>query len=82
MTTKIDQPVVEYDGDTWCFFDDDLWKHDKDVGMWVAVEVWPDVFDVLDGNLVVDGCVIEPDVRKCSCPLPSLMLRGCSCGGV
>lgn len=79
-----DELSFQYKGKWWCYYQDELWIWNDQIMVWEAQEVWPPEFEIIDGELVLDGCVIafEDKPHKCHCEWAVVLNRGCQCGGV
>ena len=70
---------VVYDGDHYCWFDEEVWKWNFEAQVWEALDYQPEFLVVVNDKLALTA---ETGKHYCNCPIRTLMCRGCLCGGV
>ena len=75
----MDSEIVYYDGNHYCWFDEEFWKWNDDDLVWEAIGAQPDFLAVVNGQVAV---VAVTGQHYCNCPIIVVMNRGCLCCGL
>jgi len=75
-----DEESIEYEGDYYCFFDDELWIWSRRLSCWEVIDDVPDFLTVVNGRVAI--VQLSTTRHFCNCLRYELPRSGCQCGGV
>jgi hypothetical protein len=74
-----EEDTIEYDGEFYCYFDDEVWIWDHSLMSWMALIERPEFLTVIhDRVAIVD---VTTGKHYCNCPRYQIP-NGCFCGGI